>query len=72
MRHARRRDDMRAQDLKRERVNVWQARAVGHGGKPVGADNGVELSLGTGLNGRVGGHEAEESVDGADSRVGAA
>ena len=72
MRDARRRDDVRAQDLERERVHVGQARAVGHGGKSVRANNGVELGLGAGLNGGVGGHEAEEGVDGADGGVGAA
>ena len=72
MRHARRRDDVRAQDLEHERVHVWQARAVGHGGESVGADDGVELGLGAGLDGRINRHEAEEGVDGADSGAGAA
>ena len=60
MRHARRRHDVRAQDLERERVHVGQARAVGHGGKSVRANNGVELGLGAGLDGGVQRHREDE------------
>ena len=66
MRHARRRDDVRAQDLERERIHVGQARAVGHGGEPVGADDGVELGVRARLHGGVQDHREDEGREERD------